>query len=110
MGSDQEEAVCEFAMTILAARVGEALQLVEKPDRRERNKRAVDQLWHGRTTRFAVEHTRLESFEGQIANEAHLGRLIVPVRELLAGRVPGTFGLGSGAGDTTGPNQIRRGT
>jgi hypothetical protein len=45
-------------------------------------------LWESATRRYVVEHTRLESFDGQIENEARLRRLMTPVRDALIGRLP----------------------
>jgi hypothetical protein len=91
--SEFQDAVCAFVREILTARTGEAVQLTNRPDLEHRRIPAVEELWESPSRRYAVEHTRIESFEGQIENDAKLKRLLVPVRSMLAGQLPGTFVL-----------------
>jgi hypothetical protein len=93
MASQIQDAVCAFVREIMSVRTGETIELKERPERLRRNIPAVEELWQSPTRRYAIEHTRLESFDGQIANEARLQRLITPVREALAGRLPGSHVL-----------------
>jgi hypothetical protein len=51
-----------------------------RPDRDERNLPAVEELWEWATRRYAIERTRVDAFEGQIANQARIVRLLVPVK------------------------------
>ena len=48
----------------------------------------VEELWESPSHRYPVEHTCLESYSGQIENDAKLRGLLVPVREFLIGRFP----------------------
>lgn len=93
MGTQDQDAVCAFAREILAARTREAIEVIERPELVHRSIPAVEELWTSSSRRYAVEHTRLESFDGQIENEARLRRLILPVRAMLADRLPGTYVL-----------------
>lgn len=88
-----EGAILEFARGIIAARTGETIEVTDNPELLVRNAQAVEELWASASRRYAVEHTRIESFENQIESEARLGRLLMPVRSRLAGRVPGAFAL-----------------
>jgi len=88
-----QDEVCEFAREIIAARSGEAIHLTHRPDRECRDSKAVDEFWESETRRYAAEHTLIESFDGQLANLAKIERLLVPVKGLVAGRLPGRFAL-----------------
>src|SRR5437867_276970 len=93
MNIDVQDAVCTFVRDILAARTNENIEISARPDRDQRNIPAVEELWESPTHRYAVEHTRVEAFEGQIANQAKLLRLLVPVKLALADHLPGYFAL-----------------
>jgi uncharacterized protein (DUF2249 family) len=93
MRPSNQDQVCEFVREIVAARIGEAIALTGRPDRDHRDIKAVEELWESTHHRFAVEHTVIESFSGQLANIAKIERLLVPVNEMLAGRLPGRFAL-----------------
>jgi uncharacterized protein (DUF2249 family) len=90
--SNQDD-VCEFVREIVATRMGEAITLISRPDRVHRDIRAVEELWDSAHQKFAVEHTLIESFTGQLANTAKIERLLVPVKDMLAGRLRGRFAL-----------------
>lgn len=89
MSTSLQDEVCEFAREIVAARAGEQISIESRPELDHRNDEAVEELWDAPSRRYAVEHTRVESFEGQIANIAKIQRLLTPVRDALAGRLPG---------------------
>lgn len=88
-----QDDVCEFVREILAARSGEAILLTGRPDRKQRDSKAVDELWESATRRYAIEHTLVESFDGQLSNIAKIERLLVPVKKMVAGRLRGRFAL-----------------
>jgi hypothetical protein len=100
MKRDNQNDVCAFVREVMAARIGEPIALVERPDQTRRDIKAVDELWESRTRRFAVEHTLIESFPGQLANIETIKRILVPVKERLHGRLPGRFALAVAAADT----------
>jgi hypothetical protein len=93
MNIDAQDAVCAFARDIVSARTNEKIEISARPDRDERNLPAVEELWESATRRYATEHTRVEAFEGQIANQARILRFLVPLKIALADRLPGYFGL-----------------
>jgi hypothetical protein len=93
MDLDVQDAVCAFVRDIISARTKEKIEITARPDRDERNLPAVEELWDSPTRRYAIEHTRVEAFEGQIANQAKVVRLLVPVKIALADRLPGYFCL-----------------
>ena len=100
MGTEVQDAVCAFVREIIEARTGEPIQVTDRPEVDHRSGEVVDERWESASHRYAVEHTRVESYDGQIENEARLSRLIEPVREMLAGCLPGTYVLTVGLRET----------
>lgn len=96
----QDEA-CEFVREIIAARAGEHIAIASRPELDHRSDKAVEQLWDAASRGYAVEHTRVESFERQLANIARVKRLLAPVKETLAGRLPGYYALAVREHETT---------
>lgn len=100
MRSVFQDAVCDFVRQILEARTGEKIAVTERPEQTHRNEKVVEELWESRSRRYAVEHTRVESFDGQIGNEAKLRQLLLPVAEQLKGRLAGTYVLSAQLSET----------
>lgn len=101
MATFSQDAVCSFVREILSSRSGEFLEVTARPDLVVRNDLAVEELWDGPSKRFAAEHTRIESFSGQLHNTAWIQRLVFPVRAMLEGRLPGYFELSVREAETT---------
>ena len=101
IGAVVEAEILQFVPEIMSVRTGEPLSIGSRPEMDNRNEKAVEELWEGQSLRYAVEHTRVESFAGQIANIARVTRLLTPVRESLAHRLPGYFELAVREADTT---------
>ena len=101
MNIDVQDRVCEFVREIVAARTGETVKLKERPDREQRNVPAPDESWQSPTRLYAVEHTLIESFEGQNANTAKITRLLGPVKIVLGDLLPGYFVLDVDERETT---------
>jgi hypothetical protein len=99
--NDNQDEVCEFVREIVSARTREPIVLAGRPDRERRDIKAVEELWESSSKRYVVEHTLIESFEGQLANLAKIERLLVPVKDMLAGRLPGRFALAVRETDTS---------
>lgn len=93
MTKSHQDEVCEFVREIVAARTGEPVAIASRPDLDHRNDEAVEELWDAPSAGYAVEHTRVESFDGQLANIAKVTRLLSPVKDMLAGRLPGYYVL-----------------
>jgi hypothetical protein len=93
MGKNIQDEVCAFVREIFEARTGEPITVTHRPELMDRSAPVVEELWESASHRYAVEHTRLESYSGQIENEAKLRQLMLPVREFLAGRLPGSHVL-----------------
>ena len=79
MGREVQDRVCAFVHEIIEARSGECVRITGRPEVDHRGGEVVEELWESASHRYAVEHTRLESYDGQIENEARLSRLVVPV-------------------------------
>lgn len=88
-----EELICKAVMSVIARRRGERIISAEPVDTVVREKPAVEWVFDTTTAKFAVEHTRIESFSGQIAEGKLFAQLLEPLEAELAGRVPGEFWL-----------------
>lgn len=88
-----EEACCTAVRRFQSKRTGEVIDVIGRPDQTERRKKAVEQLWASQTRRYAVEHTRVEAFEGQIQDGANFMKLLGAVEIALTGVLPGRFRL-----------------
>ena len=80
-------------MCLIAGRRGERIINAEPVDAVVRNRPAVEWLFDTPTARFAVEHTRIESFLYQIAEGKRFAQLLEPLETELAGKLPGAFFL-----------------
>src|SRR5712672_2247524 len=67
IGAVVEAEILQFVREIISVRAGEPLSVGSRPEMDNRNAKAVEELWEGQSVRYAVEHTRVESFAGQIA-------------------------------------------
>jgi ribosomal protein S9 len=83
-----ERAVCLGALRFLGDRRGEQIQVLEEPDRVERRQQAVEMVAASDSARFVVEHTRVESFEGQIADGKRLDDLLGRLETALPSFLP----------------------
>ncbi len=88
-----EQRLCEAVIRMLADRRGECIINAEPIDTVVRNKPAVEWVYETLTTRFAVEHTRIESFPNQIVEGQRFAQLLEPLETELAGKLPGAFFL-----------------
>jgi len=88
-----EDRLCEAVMRLVVADRNEAIVKVERVDAVVRDRPAVEAIYHTPTARFAVEHTRIESFPNQIAEGKVFVRLLGPLEQELEGRLPGWFDL-----------------
>jgi hypothetical protein len=94
MEPKNEEVICDVVMRQLERRIGESLIVKERPDRVERRREAVELVCESTSGRsFALEHTRIESFEGQIAGGRAFLKLLEPLEADLKGQLPGRFAL-----------------
>jgi hypothetical protein len=96
-----EQAVCAV-VALLEQRIGEPLTVTSRPDTLERQRPAVELLCETATRKFAVEHTRIESFPTQIADGEIFSSLLEPLEAELAGTLPGHFWLVVAVGATAG--------
>jgi len=80
-------------MRVLAERTGERIIRAEPIDTVVRDRPAVEWIYETSSTRFAVEHTRIESFPNQISEGKRFAQLLEPLETELAGKLPGAFFL-----------------
>lgn len=80
-------------MRVLAERNGEQIITVQPVDTVVRDRPAVELVFETPTKKFAIEHTRIESFINQIAEGKRFAQLLGPLEVELAGKLPGVFFL-----------------
>lgn len=89
-----ETAICTGVLRFLEKARGEAIQIIDAPDQRERRRQAVELVARSSTERFVMEHTRIESFGLQINDGQNFAKLIEPLEITLPPRLPaGTYRL-----------------
>jgi hypothetical protein len=101
MSTTVQNEICDFVREIITDRTGEEISVALRPEVIHRNVPAVEELWDALSRGYAVEHTRVESFERQIENIAKITRLLTPVRVVLSDRLPGYFELAVQEQETT---------
>jgi hypothetical protein len=62
MGTEVQDAVCAFVREIIEARTGESIRVTDRPEVDQRSGKVVEERWESASYRYAVEHTRLESY------------------------------------------------
>ena len=96
-----EVRVCKAAKRLIEERDGGPLVDTECPDKTEHRKQAVELLFESPTKRYAIEHTRIESFPQQIADGMAFSCLLGPLEtDHLAGELPGIYTLVVAVGAT----------
>jgi hypothetical protein len=88
-----EQPLCAALISLISARRGEAITNAEPLDTVVRTHPAVEWLFETPTARFALEHTRIESFPNQITRSKQFAQLLQPLETELAGQLPGAFFL-----------------
>src|SRR5262249_6801206 len=88
-----EQRICTAVMNLVAHRRGEGILSAEPVDPVVRDRPAVEWVFDTPTARFAIEHTRLESFSNQIREGKLFAQLLAPLEAELAGKLPGVFFL-----------------
>jgi predicted nucleotidyltransferase len=67
---------------------GETFAEIDRPERRERRRKAVELILRGASAEFALEHTRLESFIAQIEDDHQFMDLLSPLPEMIGETLP----------------------
>lgn len=98
-----EQALCKAVIHLIGERRGEPITKAVSVDTVERTRPAVEWRFETPTARFALEHTRIESFPNQIGQGKLFAQLLEPLQTDLAGRVPGVFSLSADVGAVTAP-------
>lgn len=93
-----EQLLCDAVMRVLAGRNGGRIINVQRIDTVVRDRPAVELIFETPTKKFAIEHTRIESFTNQIAEGKRFAQLLEPLEVELAGKLPGVFFLSVDAG------------
>lgn len=83
-----EGRACDAVLRLLEERTGEARADISHPER-DHSGPPVDLRVRLGAQSYAIEHTRIEAFYGQIHQEEEFGQLINPVIDELSGTLPG---------------------
>jgi hypothetical protein len=83
-----EDAICAAVVRFIEQARNENLIEVDRPDKRERGRPAVELLLESPTARFVIEHTRIESYPKQIEDGQRFVALLEPIEATLEGRLP----------------------
>jgi len=107
-----EQRICVAVMNLIAHRRGESVIGAQKVDVVVRDRSAVEWMFDTPTAKFAIEHTRIESFPNQIHEGKLFAQLLGPLEAQLVGKLPGAFLLIADVGATKAPStehvQIRQ--
>ena len=96
-----EEALCAAVGKFVGERRRETLVELGRPEDTERHRKAVERVFESPTGRFVVEHTRIESYPGQIEDGRKFGALLGPLEQVFTDRLPlpeGKYSLTVAAG------------
>lgn len=85
---EHEEKVLGAALLYIGKLTGEPLTKLSRPEARERRRKSVDLLAQGSSCKYAIEHTRVESFEGQILDNRQFSDLLGPIPLMAAAFLP----------------------
>lgn len=88
-----ERHICDAVMKLIAHRRNECIIEAEPVDTVVRDRPAVELVFATPTNKFAIEHTRIESFPYQIAKGKLFAQFLGPLETELAGKLPGIFFL-----------------
>ena len=81
-----EQAICAAVHRFLNERLGEQLIERDRPDQRDRHNKAVELVLQSSKRSYAIEHTRIESFAGQIKDGVIFEALVEPLEAIFAGQ------------------------
>jgi len=90
-------------MNLVAQRRGEGVISAQQVDIVVRHRPAVEWEFETPTAKFALEHTRIESFPNQIGEGKLFAQLLGPLEAELAGKLPGAFFLSADVGAAKAP-------
>ncbi len=83
-----EQKICETVMRFIGDRIGETLQILCRPEADDRTKEAVEIVAISESGKWAIEHTRIESFPRQIEVQRRYRDLSKQLEDRLDGRMP----------------------
>lgn len=98
-----EQRICSAVMKLIAHRHDECIVEAEPVDTVVRDRPAVEWVFATPTHKFAIEHTRIESFSDQITKGKLFAEFLGPLETELAGKLPGIFFLFVNVGAANAP-------
>lgn len=77
--SDHEKLIYDLVVPLLERRSNEKIVLIDRPDKSERNSKAIDFVARGKEIFYLIEHTFIENQIGRKQNDAHFKKLLEPL-------------------------------
>ena len=86
---DNEGRCCDAILSMFEARLGAERTKVHLPDQGDRTRRRIDVCAEFGGERYALEHTRIEPFEGETGTGIFFTAFMQPIEKRLSGTIPG---------------------
>lgn len=88
MKKEHEKKVLNTIADFISKRKSIIINEIYYPDEGERNKKAPDMLLKSSSIEIVLEHTRIETYLGQIDDSVRIWKLLKPLESMLAGKLP----------------------
>jgi hypothetical protein len=88
MKKEHEKKVLNTIADFISKRKSISINEIYYPDDVERNKKAPDMLMKSSSIEIVFEHTRIESYPGQIDDSVRIRQLLKPLESMLVGKLP----------------------
>lgn len=91
-----ERAVCDAAIALIKKKLEIQITYDRSPDQEQRQTKAPDHVYTSSIGNFILEHTRIESFPGQISDDIRIKTQLKQLQDNLSGNLttPGYYRLG----------------
>lgn len=109
MNTKHEKVVCKTTADFIVRRKNLRIRKIDYPDENNRNTPAVDMLIECSDVEIVLEHTKIESYPEQIADNHRIRQLLEPIKTELEGQlpVPGHYELTIAIGAVKGAKQVK---
>jgi len=83
-----DKALSIIAGKFIAKRRSDIFKVLYSPEKLDHQNKRVELIGEGKETYYAIEHTRIESFDKQIYDSVKFGEIFGPLEEELKGKLP----------------------
>ena len=88
MNTKHEKVVCKNTVDFIVRRKNLRIRTIDYPDENNRSTPAVDMLIECSDIEIVLEHTKIESYPEQIADNHRIRQLLEPIKTELEGQLP----------------------